>query len=57
MEYGAKNKFQNGLITLNVVKVETQPKISIDSNTLCELHKCGVGLEINEKVRENIESH
>jgi hypothetical protein len=29
--------------------VETQPKISTTSNALCELHKCGVGLEINKK--------
>jgi hypothetical protein len=36
--------------------VETQPKISTNSDTLCELHKCGASLEINEKVKENIGS-
>jgi hypothetical protein len=34
--------------------METQPKMYIDCNTLRQLHKCGVGLEINEKMRENI---
>ncbi len=33
--------------------MKTQPKISIGCNTLCQLHKCNVGLEMNEKVREN----
>jgi hypothetical protein len=36
--------------------MKTQPKISMASNSLCELNKCGVGLKINEKKRENIES-
>ncbi len=26
-------------------------------STLCQLHKCTVGLEINEKVKENVESY
>jgi hypothetical protein len=56
MEYGAKNKIWDGVITLKIVEVETQPKISINFDTLCELHKCGASLEINKKVRENIES-
>jgi len=37
--------------------VQTQPKISIASDALCELNKCGASLKINEKKRENIESH
>ncbi len=37
--------------------METQPKISTTSDTQCELYKCGAGLEINEKVKENIEIH
>jgi hypothetical protein len=37
--------------------VETQPKFSTTSDALCELHKCGAGLEINKKMRENIEGH
>jgi hypothetical protein len=37
--------------------METQPKISIATNALCESHKCGAGLEINEKEKENIKSH
>jgi hypothetical protein len=34
--------------------VETQPKISTASDALCESHKCGASLEINEKEKENI---
>jgi hypothetical protein len=37
--------------------METQPKISTTSDALCELHKYGADLEINEKVKENIENH
>ncbi len=36
--------------------METNPKISTASDALCELCKCGVGLEINEKQKENIKS-
>jgi hypothetical protein len=34
--------------------METQPRISTTFDTLCELHKCGASLEINEKMKENI---
>jgi hypothetical protein len=37
--------------------VETQPKNFTTSDAICELHKCGVGLEINKKENENIENH
>jgi hypothetical protein len=33
--------------------METNPKISTASDTLCELCKCGVGLDINKKEKEN----
>jgi hypothetical protein len=37
--------------------METQIKISTAFHALCESHKCGAGLEINEKERGNIKSH
>jgi hypothetical protein len=36
--------------------METQFKVYIASDALCELNKCGVGLKINEKESENIKS-
>jgi hypothetical protein len=56
IKYGAKNKIWDGVITLKV-QMETQLKISTTFDTLCELYKCGAGLEINKKMKENIESH
>ncbi len=32
--------------------MKIQLKISISYNTLCQLHKCSVGLKINQKMRE-----
>jgi hypothetical protein len=43
MEYGVENKIWDGVITLKVVEVETQPKISTTIDALCESHKCGAG--------------
>jgi hypothetical protein len=34
--------------------VETQPKISIASDALYELNKCGASLKINKKEKENL---
>jgi len=56
MEFHKENKIWDMVITLKIVEVKTQPNISIGCNTLCHLHKCSVGLEINKKVRENVES-
>jgi hypothetical protein len=56
MKFGKENKIWDKVITLKIVEVKTQPNISIDCNTLCHLHKCSVGLEINEKMRENVEN-
>jgi hypothetical protein len=56
IKYGAKNKIWDGVITLKV-QMETQLKISTTFDTLCGLYKCGAGLEINKKMKENIESH
>jgi hypothetical protein len=36
--------------------MKTQPKIATSYDTLCQLHKCSACLEINEKVKENVES-
>ncbi len=49
MEYGAKNKIWDKVITLKAIQMGSQPIISTISNALCEIHKCGLGLQINEK--------
>jgi hypothetical protein len=50
-----KNKIGDEVIILKAIYMETQPKFLTTSSTLCELHKCGASLEINEKVKEYIE--
>jgi hypothetical protein len=57
MEYGVDNNIWDGVITLKIVLVEIQSKISTSCNTLCQLNKCSASLEINEKMGENVESH
>ncbi len=54
MEFGKKNKFWDMVITLKTIEMKTQPKISTGCDTLCHLHKCSACLEINEKVKENL---
>ncbi len=49
MEYGEDNKIWDDVITLKAFKVETQLKVFTTFNGLCELHKCGASLKINEK--------
>ncbi len=51
MKYGLENKIWDKMINS---KMESQPKISTTFDSLCELLKCGAGLEIKEK--EIIES-
>jgi len=57
MEFGAKNKIWNKMITLKPILMKTQPKIFKGSISLCQLDKCSACLEIKEKMRENKENH
>jgi len=36
--------------------MKTQPKISTSYDSLFQLHKCNVGLEINKKIKEIVKS-
>ncbi len=56
MEFGKQNKIWDRVIILKTIEVKTQTKISIGCDTLCQLHKCSVSLEIHEKMKENVES-
>jgi hypothetical protein len=56
MEFGAKNKIWNEMITLKPILMKTQPKFFKGSISLCQLDKCSACLEINEKMRENEEN-
>jgi hypothetical protein len=51
MECGQKNKIWDKVITLKVVEMKTQSKISMGCDTLCHLHKCSASLEINKNVK------
>jgi hypothetical protein len=57
MEFGAKNKIWNKMITLKPILMKTQPKFFKGSISLCQLDKYSACLEINEKMRENEENH